>query len=326
MHCRARSESRLARAQSNGWAQLGFAELALCWSLSAGAGGLIFVDNFEAQQPAVNYALRFYGNGFDDIDRVKIPVDDPATDLPGPPIDVGIDFTLEFWMRAEPGENAAGAVSCGENNAWIYGNIILDRDRFNQGRAYGLSMANRRLVWGIDGEFGSTTICGSYAVDDGEWHHIAVSRREADGQMWIYVDGVLDAVGFGPTGDVSYPDSGKQIQSCGGLAEGSDPFLVIGAEKHDCSVESFPSFAGWLDELRVSDRLRYTGPFVPPNSAFVADANTVALFHMDESSGIVVRDGSGYPGGPSHGTLKFGGTPPGPERVASSAPTARVNR
>ena len=49
---------------------------------------------------ANGYSLRFFGNGSNDIDRVKIPIDDPATALPGPPIDVGAaDFTIEWWMK-----------------------------------------------------------------------------------------------------------------------------------------------------------------------------------------------------------------------------------
>ena len=76
------------------------------------------------------YALRFHGNGVNDIDRVKIQIDDPATTAPGPPADVGAtDFTLEFWFRALAAENPAPAVACGANNNWIRGNIVVDRDR-----------------------------------------------------------------------------------------------------------------------------------------------------------------------------------------------------
>jgi hypothetical protein len=58
---------------------------------------------------AQQLSLRFFGHGVSDIDRVKIPVDDPdLPDDPGPPADVGAgDFTLEFWMRANAGENTA---------------------------------------------------------------------------------------------------------------------------------------------------------------------------------------------------------------------------
>ncbi|MEW6569498.1 MAG: carboxypeptidase regulatory-like domain-containing protein, partial [Chloroflexota bacterium] len=46
--------------------------------------------------PPGGYSLRFYGNGYGDLDRVKILIDAPAR-----PADVGAtDFTLEWWMKA----------------------------------------------------------------------------------------------------------------------------------------------------------------------------------------------------------------------------------
>ena len=38
----------------------------------------------------------------------------------------------------------------------------------------------------------------------------------------------------------------------------SDPFLVIGAEKHDAG-SLYPSYRGWIDEVRLSTVRRYTG-------------------------------------------------------------------
>jgi len=272
---------------------------------------------------AGNYALRFFGNGVDDIDRVKIRVDDPATVEPGPPVDVGAtDFTIEFWMRALAGENAAGSITCGATNLWITGNIIIDRDRFHANRAYGISLAGGRLAFGVDGPgTGSWTICGATRVDDGEWHHVAVTRERASGAMALYVDGVLDAsVSSGPGGDISYPDDGVPGDFCDGPCTNSDPFIVLGAEKHDAG-SAYPSFSGWMDELRYSTEIRYGGAFSPPTGRFVPDGSTVGLYHFDEGSGDVVGDTSGATGGPSDGVRRFGGSPAGPLWVTSTAPT-----
>ncbi len=269
------------------------------------------------------YALRFHGNGVNDIDRVKIQIDDPATTAPGPPADVGAtDFTLEFWLRALAAENPAPAVACGANNNWIFGNIVVDRDRFNQDRAFGLSIAGGRVVFGVDGQgTGRLTLCGTSNVLDNQWHHIAVQRRRADGWLWLYVDGRLEAQGDGPDGDISYPDNGVPGNFCGGPCTNSDPYLVLGAEKHDAGPQ-FPSFAGWLDEFRLSNVLRYAANFPRPPTPFLPDANTVALYHFDEGSGDAITDTRGVSGGPSHGVRRFGGSPAGPEWVPSDAPLA----
>ncbi len=264
-------------------------------------------------------SLRFHGNGAGDIDRVKIRVDDPATSLPGPPADVGAtDFTIEFWMKAGAAENTAAAVGCGDNIAWIYGNIVMDRDRFNQDRKFGLSVAGGVLVFGVSGDgTGDRTLCGTTTVLDGRWHHVAVQRRRSDGWMWLFVDGRREADEDGPDGDVSYPDDGVPGDYCGGPCLNSDPFLVFGAEKHDAG-SAFPSYGGWLDEIRLSDVLRYSSDFTPGAVPFVPDANTVALYHLDEGAGDLVGDSSGAAGGPSDGERRFGGSPAGPEWSAET--------
>ncbi len=277
----------------------------------------------EAGSGGAGFALRFFGNGVDDIDRVKIRIDDPALpDDPGPPVDVGAtDFTIELWLRALPDENMAQGNSC-SGNSWIEGNIVVDRDRFNQQRAYGLSISDRRLVFGIDATGGSVTICGAAIVDDGLWHHIAIQRSLA-GAMSLYVDGVLDAVGSDPGGDISYPDDGIPGPFCNGSpCINSDPFIVLAAEKHDAGP-AFPSFAGWLDELRFSNTLRYVGSAFPrPTAPFTADPATVGLYHFDEGVGDVIGDASGASGGPSVGERRFGGSPAGPQWVVSDLPFA----
>jgi glucose/arabinose dehydrogenase len=266
-----------------------------------------------AALPAAAGSLRFFGNGSGDIDRVKIRVDDPADSNPGPPVDVGAaDFTIEIWLRGRAAENPAPAVTCGANVNWIYGHTFLDRDRFNQDRKFGLSLAGGRVVFGVTGQGGGDlTLCGVTPVLDDRWHHVAVQRRRADGFLWLFVDGVLQASADGPDGDVSYPDDGVPGSFCGGPCTNSDPFLVLGAEKHDAGP-SFPSFSGWLDELRVSTVLRYAGSFTRPNQPYATDASTAALYRFDEGSGDDVHDASGAAGGPSDGVRRFGGSPAGP--------------
>jgi len=255
-------------------------------------------------------SIRLFGNGIDDIDRVKIRIDEPGA-VGGPPADIGAtDFTIEFWVKGTTAENQAGQISCSSNN-WINGNIVIDRDRFNQPRTYGVSFGAGYLAFGVGGEFASQTLCSGSVVLDGEWHHIALQRRRSDGWMWIYVDGVAEADVDGPDGDVSYPDDGVPGNYCGGPCDYSDPFIVIGAEKHDAG-SAYPSFAGWFDELRLSTTLRYTGAFAPTGSPFTPDSDTAALFHFDEGSGTVANDSSGAAGGPSNGELKVGGNPLGP--------------
>ncbi len=282
---------------------------------------------------AAGYSLRFYGHGVEDIDRAKIPVQSAAGSLP---TDIGAaDFTIEFWLRGFQNENRGQAVVCGDNEDWIYGSIVLDRDRFSAGRKFGLSIDGAgRVVFGVTNqERTARTVCGVANVLDGRWHHVAVQRSAADGQISIFVDGRLDGMAIGPTGDISYPD-GVEVSFqgptyCQGPASAwggycrNEPYIVLGAEKHDAGAAegnpaTYPSFSGWLDEVRLSSTLRYAGQFAPPEAPFVADAATVGLYHFDEGpagpcTGTLVDSARGVTGA-TNGACSFGGAGnPGPE-------------
>ncbi|MCX7839681.1 MAG: LamG domain-containing protein, partial [Anaerolineae bacterium] len=202
------------------------------------------------------YALQFYGNGRDDIDRVKIRID------PHVNADVSGDFTIEFWMKT----TATGG-TCSPSNTigdgWINGRIIVDRDVYGGGDYgdYGISLAAGRICFGVarDASSSGATIYGSTSVNNGQWRHIAVTRNASTGQLRLFVDGQLDASGTGPIGDISYRNGRATSYP------NSDPFLVFGAEKHDAG-SAYPSYIGLLDDVRISNVVRYTTNFSRPTT------------------------------------------------------------
>ena len=297
------SQCQAARLEGNCMGQVETREMAydlLTWDEILFA----FYDNGVLSpiwNPPGGFSLRFYGNGYADIDRVKIRIDPPV------PADLGAeDFTLEWWMKVLPGENGSPLCSPGGNN-WFYGNALFDRDVYGNGDLgdYGISLAGGRIAFGVGRGSERHTICGATDLQDGAWHHVAVTRR-LTGEMRIFFDGQLDGSGIGPAGDIRYRDGRTTSYR-------NDPFLVIGAEKHDIDNTLYPSFGGWLDEIRLSDTLRYSAEFSPPVDRFMPDANTVALYHFDEGFGNVIGDSSGAAGGPSNGLRKYGGVTNGPE-------------
>lgn len=245
-------------------------------------------------------SVRFFGNGRDAIDRIVIPIDAPER-----PADVGsIDFTIEFWLKAEAGANA-GSVTCNSNDGWITGNVIFDRDIYFEGDYgdFGIALGDGRVAFGLSVDANGTTLCGNRTVADKQWHHVAVTRRTS-GEMAIFVDGELDGGTTGAAGDASYRNGRNTTYPW-------DPYIVLGAEKHDAG-DAYPSFIGWLDELRISNTVRYTAAFQRPNAPFVTDGATMALYHFDEGAGTILTDSSAAPGGPSNGHLRVGGNPSGP--------------
>jgi hypothetical protein len=235
-----------------------------------------------------NFSLRFFGTDAGDIDRVKIPLLSPSGT--SRLVNVGAtDFTLEFWIKGTRTDNPTVECTTGPigKDAWTLGAVVIDRDVVGDGDfgEYGVSVLGGRLAFGVTRSSGGATICGQNDVLDGAWHHVAFTRQRATGGMKIFVDGAVDVEGVdaSASSDVEYNPAHPNPDT-------NDPYLVLGAEKHDLTTAR--AFNGFIDELRLSDVLRYTSTFPPRTEAFVAEGNTVALYHFDEATGTDIIDAS----------------------------------
>ncbi|MGH9465226.1 MAG: LamG-like jellyroll fold domain-containing protein [Thermoanaerobaculia bacterium] len=271
------------------------------------------------------FAVRFYGTGTDQQDRVIFLVDDNAG---GPdastPLDVGAgSFTIELWLRGRLAdndtENAGGDVEL-PGIPWIDGNIFLDRDVWcGTQRDWGASIAGGFVRFGADtGDPPSTgaalTIEGDANVLDDAWHHLALVRDAASGRLHVYVDGAIDfSSSPGQTShELSYPNPGVPVGSnC--ATEQLTPygwFLVLAAEKHDAGP-SFPSFDGFLDEVRAWSTARSSVDIAATWDRLVpADsAGLIANYRFEEGAGTVVADTSaaGSPDGDLHSGIPGNG-------------------
>jgi hypothetical protein len=240
---------------------------------------------------ALASSLYFTANDTAGVGRVEIPVGDPQR-----PADIGAsDFTFEFWLRTDAGNDRAASGCNQAGYTWIDGNIVFDRDRLAApGRDYGVALGAGRVMFGVENANGAYTLCSSVRVDDSEWHHIALQRRLSDGRLWMYIDGRLDAQATGPAGDISYPDGAPTSNS-------REALLVIGREKFDFAGTA--GYRGYIDELRLSNTLRYSGnSFAVPTEPFGDSAGTAALYHFDEGAGTAITDAIGNQ---SPGTVRF---------------------
>jgi hypothetical protein len=258
---------------------------------------LVLVPGPAKAQSNIAASLRFYGHGTNGIDRVLVQIDPPTA------ADIARDFTLEFWLRALPGENN-GRASCGIKDGWITGNILFDRDIWGPGDYgdWGISLSQGKIAVGISRLNSGNTLCGRSNVADGVWHHVAITRRASDGLIRIFVDGGLDRQGYGPAGNISYRNGRNTSYP-------ADRYLVIGAEKHNAGAE-YPSFSGWLDEVRLSTSIRYSHRFYPRQQPFTPDAATALLFHFDENASGACTGSVIDAAQHVNGTCSYGGNAP----------------
>jgi hypothetical protein len=135
--------------------------------------------------------------------------------------------------------------------------------------------SNVRVLFGLSA-LGTWRWIASPELATGRWHHVAGTD---DGTTTrLFVDG---------------RDVGSQLV-VGRLDGLPEPHRIGTAD----GATDF--FAGVVDEVRISDTVRYTGPFAAPTAPFAPDPSTSALWHFDEGVGTSAADASA---GANHGTL-----------------------
>ena len=114
----------------------------------------------------------------------------------------------------------------------------------------------------------------SVTYSPGGWTHIAGVRNGSN--ISFYINGIL--VLTEPYSSIT-PGTGSMTINHHTWASGSSERL-----------------SGFLDELRISDTVRYSSNFTPPAYEFVADANTIYLMHFNGDM-IDVQGNSGNTNG-----------------------------
>lgn len=154
--------------------------------------------------------------------------------------------------------------------AWVYNTsggqtgVVFGKDNAVANSAH-LSYVNGN--WQVFFDSSTTAINVASNMPLNAWVHIALVRY--NGVWSLYQNGALLAQYTGGTfGNNTYP-------------------FIMG----NWGGANAP-WQGYVDEGRVSNVARYTGPFTPPIAPFVPDANTMGLFHFNDSVGGLTADSS----------------------------------
>lgn len=162
-------------------------------------------------------------------------------------------LTVEAWIR--PGKIGGDQVVVGKS--W--------RREFSLGLAAGVPFFSLRL------KEGPVRVLAPESLQPEEWHHLAAVH---DGQRAkLFVNGALV----------------KDAAATGWRAAGALP-LMIGADPESRGHPRF-LFQGAIDEVHVSNVVRYTEDF-PPARFFSPDDDSILLLHLDGSVGPFLPDHS----------------------------------
>ncbi len=165
----------------------------------------------------------------------------------------GQDFTVEGWIR-----------SCGLRGCLLDARDPISGDGLSLKLSEGGSLRLR-----MQGGSTSLDTLLDLPLSSTFWQHLALTWNQSTGIAELFLGG----------------------KPSGQFAGGFSPAAVFSLGRDQATGADY--FDGYLEEFRVSNTIRYTGPF-NPNGPFSPDAATLGLWHFDEPMGsTMLTDASG---------------------------------
>jgi murein DD-endopeptidase MepM/ murein hydrolase activator NlpD len=219
-------------------------------------GQAAIADLASSFPSAANYALQFNGQP-----NFVVVAQSPS-------INLGASMTIEFWIRTTASYGGP---------TWHDAQWILDKDIPGEVKQdWAVVIRFGRVVFNNGNPRGSRDqpLFGNRAINDGQWHHVAITRDASSGSTIIYIDGTRDVEGFFSTDDLS-----------------NTLPIYIGAE-NGASGPQARAFIGELDDLRLwniarSDQDIRAHMFAP---LIGNEPGLVGYWRFDEGTGQVAID------------------------------------
>ena len=186
------------------------------------------------------------------------------------------DFSLAFWIKTTQNDG-------NENGDAFAGDGIVAADV--PGTAYDLvpaALDGGEIGFNTGGIYGDDTINTTTDINDGNYHHVVITREEATGEKQIYIDGQLNNTDLATMNPLSDP---RMVAiGCAIDASQTDPNSIYADPRQ--------FFQGQLDDLQL-----YSGVLTSNQVAqlyTVAQAGTTLVAHYTfDNIGNLGQDSSG---------------------------------
>ena len=155
------------------------------------------------------------------------------------------DFTIEMFIRMDDApvqDNVLFAINTDASNYM----------QFRLANQYGLAY-EANVSGSATTVQGANTDIETQQFAKRRWAHVAVSRDLTEEKLYLHYNGNTIA-------DASFTEANLTFTS---------------------NIEIGTTFKGYIDEMRISDKARYSADFTPPTKRFRPDGDTVFLCHWD---------------------------------------------
>ena len=154
--------------------------------------------------------------------------------------------------------------------AWIFPMRTLDEIVVNKENAWEIGLNNGMLQAAVQPDGGVWDWPGTAQIPENQWSHVAVVFDDTN--IITFLDGKKAS-----SEDKWALKKGQTI------AKTTDPFRV-GLRGGGGPIPGDP-ILGIIDEVRISNVVRYTKDFPVPVKEFMPDKNTIVLYHFNEPLG-----------------------------------------
>ena len=188
------------------------------------------ITYFGSSQAVPNVILRTSGSTFDK--STYCASYNGTTSYTRVPRSIQDDFTIEYWVKTSQ--------TSPTGTYWYSGKGIIDAsDAATNTNDYGTSLLNGKLAFGVGNP--SVTISSNTSINNGIWHHVAVTRKKSTGTIKIYIDGTLEKSGTANTNSlnaVSYIQLGSLANNTNFFNGKLDEVRFWDIEKDSISIKN----------------------------------------------------------------------------------------
>jgi hypothetical protein len=150
-------------------------------------------NGFNGINNGVTFASPGYTNG---IEAAQFNGSSAFVQIPRSIGVTGSGFTISMWVKT---------TATGGTPDWYSGPGLVDGDLPGSQNDFGTALVGAKFAVGIGNP--DTTLPSKTSINDGNWHHVAATWNMSTGALAVYVNGVLDVTGSGPTGPRTSPSS-----------------------------------------------------------------------------------------------------------------------
>ena len=206
----------------------------LAADVSGNGNGMVFAGVLEYNAPGPALTARTEsGPGALSFDGTTYlaPENNLVTNLAG-------SFSLSAWLRTTQSFGTSG------EPAYQGAGIVTAEVAGQSYDLVPLALTGGNLAFGTDG-FSPDTLTSVKAINDGNYHHVVVTRNQATGEKQIYIDGALDTSDVSDTALLNNP----QIMIFGAQADAGQ------GNANSPSLDGTHGYVGLMDSLQIYSRV-----------------------------------------------------------------------